>query len=741
MIFTAQKLISMCEIAIRSGFANCDRLRSINAGNGHMVGRARLTAGDQVIVPPRQERVERGPTGTLHTFQLDQEFLPRIEFIREDGHGYGRNNPPMDAAEQQKRGGNFRPEMDPVINELNLTNYVANRGGTNAVTNNFPRDDAAGFAFVQVGSDDPDHFKVQVIAPRIPAARTEVEVTLIALKPHYFKKTVNGKDFVEHAPRFYTRPADAPAGGIPRRVTVKCRRIGKTDFFRSPYLRLVPTDSDRTARPNQFLLVSDYFDEPGAPNHEKFYIEILHQKVEAEALLAACKRTGPEHCGVYKIVDVNPGQALHIAIHGVNDGSSTLAEMREAVFRWTRRVYAPAQCRPVLDLAELRPAPTNILSIANLDAATAGRHASGKTKPDAKGKRADSQMTFTVDGNAVTVPLRAGNSPLLTSIAITNAINSVPALAGFTVATHAAQRENFTPVRNQRSTPTDIIIMRPPPAGGGPPQPANVRGATSNDAPIGKIGGQTLESISSLVDGSNNFPAGFPVGNGSLQQRALRSTYFTPDCINVYLMGANAITAKGISGTFDGWSPWGSFTPGGKIKANITAVGPSVFMRCASAASGGSSSIRRPLVLPHEIGHPLFHVVHTKPPTPLKDAPPAAATGARSVEIMDPAGLDNVDAVDMCRHIADRPIKVGYDLLELLPNTTVLDGTTAPARSTPVDRLHQVGSRFNIIRGDTVVPFDGAAPTLPNNPPQHVPRRPPTSPGVIPPAPDQPDIV
>ncbi len=716
MIFTAPKLMSMCEVAIGHGFTNCDRLRSL--ANRHMTGRARLLRGDQVFIPPRQERVERGQTEQLHTFQLDLEFLPRIDFIREDGHGYGRNNPPMPAAEQTLRGGNFRPENDPVINELNVSNYVCNRGGNDTVVNNFPLDNPAGFAFHQVGSDDPDHFKVQVNAPRIPDSVTSVQVNLFALKPHYFRQADPnnpGQFFVEHAPTFFTRPDN-----LNRRMTVECRRIGRTTFFRSAYLRLVTSEVDSANRRTQFLLVSDYFDEPGAPDHERFYIEILHQKVEAEALLRACQRTGRERCGVYKVANINAGETLHIAVHAINDGSTNINEIRAAVYHWTRRVYAQMQIRPVLELVEFRPATTNILAIANANAATAGRHASGRR---ANGQ--PSQMTFTVDGNNVTVPLPRGNSPLLTSQAIINAINAVPALAGFSASAFPAARGNFTPIPNRRSTPVDVIVMRAVPAGGGPRQPADVRNAASNDAAVaGGLGGQTLESISSLVDAQNRFPA-TGGSNGSMQQRALRFTYFTPNCINIYLFNATVIRVIEDGGTADGISPVGNFL------GHVGAVGPAVYMRATAAPAAApvgpfNSSVRRLLVLAHEIGHPLFHSGHIRPPTPLKDAPPPAGftlTPARAVEIMDPS-VDDVDAHDMNRRIADRPIRVRYELFEFFPQVHILDGVTAPARTTPVARFHRVGNFYGIVRANGKVPFDPAASGLPTSPPQPARRRP-----------------
>lgn len=706
MIYKAQKIESMCEVAIRRGFANCERLRTL--ANIHMEGRARLLRGDEIYIPPRQERIENGPTETLHTFELEQEFIPRVEFIRELGHGYGHGNPPMPPAEENERGGNFRPELDPVIDTLNISNYVCDRGGNDTVVGNFPRDDDAGFNFHQVGTADPDHFKIQVHAPRIPDSTTEVEVTLYALRPHYYRKKdpSDPKKFtVEHARNYYTRPRNDA-----RKLTVRCKRIGKTKYLRSAYLRLVSSEADKANRPTQFLLVTDYWNEPDAPDHVKFYTEILHQKVEAEAMLRACQRTGKERCGVYKVADINQGQTLHIAVHAVNDGSSTIDEIRETTYRWTRRVFSQLHCRPVLDLVQFRPAPTNILSIANANNATAGRHASGRR---ANGQ--PSEMSFTVDGHNVTVPLRRGMSPFDTAFAIMGAIATTPELDGYATDLHVANRENFRPRANRRSVPFDVTVMRPKLQFlGGPREPAEVRNAASNDAPAGNIGGQTLQSISSLFDASNNFPVSTN-RNGTLQERALRRTYSVGSCINVYLMGANAIVS-GTDGPFDGWSPWGNF------QGHVTGVGPAVFMRCQAAGPGVdpmSSSIRRPLVLAHEIGHPLFHAGHVRPPTPLKDAPPAPAAGlARTVEIMDPEVLDDVDAHDMCKHVADGPIRARYELIEFWPTVPILDGTTPPANTTAVARFNRVGGFYNIIKPSGKVPWDPAAADLPETPPQ-----------------------
>jgi len=554
MIYRASKIESMCEVAIRRGFLNCDRLRT--AANRHMAGRARLIRGDEIYIPPREERIENGQTEQLHSFELDQEFFPRIQFIFEQGHGYGVGNPPMTPAEQNARGGNFRPELDRVLTELNISNYVANRGGNDRVVNDFPLDNDAGYAFLPAGSADPDHFKVQVHAPRISDSVTSVQVKLYALKPHYYKRPDPdrpGKFLVHHAHYYYKRPQNAD-----RTLEVECRRIGQTKYFRSAYLRLVTSEADKAARQTQFLLVTDYWNEPGAANHEKFYIEILHQKVEAEALLGACQRSGRERCGVYEFADIHRGEALHIAVHAVDDGSTNIDEIRETTYRWTRRVFAQLHCRPVLDVAEFRPAPTNILSIANQDAATAGRHASGR---NAAGQQ--SQMTFTVDGHNVVIPLRRAAtpaermSPFDTALAIMGEIATHPQLDGYTSDLHTASRENFTEIANRRSDPMDVTVMRPAPADGGPRSPAEVRAAASDDAPHGGAGRQTLQSISSLLVGND-----FPVSgnqNGTMQQRALRFTYNTRNCINVYLMGANAIVASGVAGTFDGWSPWGRF--------------------------------------------------------------------------------------------------------------------------------------------------------------------------------------
>jgi translation initiation factor IF-1 len=708
MIHTASRMESLCEVAFRYGFSNCNRLRG--HANSHMTNRVRLNAGDQVFVPTREERLENGATEARHRFQMDRNRAPRIEFIRELGRGYGEGVSPLSQEERDARGGDFLPERDPVIRALNVSNYVCDRGGDNATAGDFPAPDAYGFD--RLGSDDPDHFKVQIQAPNIPQSVTEVKATLYALKPHYFKQRINNKDFVEHAGRYYKRLPQAN-----RKLEVTCKRIGKTKYFRSPYLRVVTSEEDRNQRIRQSLMILDLFNE-GANASERHHTQILHHRVEAEALLAACAKTDPHpRCGVYNIARLVTGDTLHIALHGIDDGSHTVDDLREAAYRWTRRVLAQMQIRPVLEVAELRPAPTNILSIANASATTAGRHASGR---NASGGR--SQFRFTVDAVNVTVPLNRDDSPTLTAVRVALAITSTAGLEDYEATVHAAPRANFT-ANATRSVPVDVIVMKPAPADGSPREPADVRGARSTDVRHNNRGPQTVQSINSHLNATIDFVVSANE-NGTMAQRAMLRSYHTPNCINAYIVGSNRIILSPPDGnSYDGWSPFGNF---GGFQ---TAVGPSAFIR--GVPGGGVGGITRPLILIHEIGHPLFHAGHVRvPPTPLKDAPPAPAAGtARTIEFMDPQVLDDVDAHDMCKHCADTPIRTAYELVEHWPTVPVLDGS-APANTTPVQRFQTVARFYNALRVNGRVPLHGdSAAGLPATAPQ-VPRRRP--PGITP---------
>jgi hypothetical protein len=320
-------------------------------------------------------------------------------------------------------------------------------------------------------------------------------------------------------------------------------------------------------------------------------------------------------------------------------------------------------------------------------------------------------MSFTVDGHNVTVPLRRNMRPFDTAMAIMAAIAAVPALARYQVSMHSASRDGFTP-NSTRSLPVDLTIMKPAPAGGGPSDPAVVRNAVSTDRPSGGLGGQTLESLSSLLNAANELPVA-DGSEGTLQQRALARSYGTPNCINIFPVGSTLLRTVPSGGAAEGIGPHGSF------HGHVNHTGTSVFV-------DSPTGVTRALVFAHEAGHVLLHTFHLRAPTtPLKDAPPAASAGrARTIEMMDPQVLDDVDAHDMCRNISDAPIGPQYELAEFWPTIPVLDGTTAPARTTPVRRLHRVAGFYGIMRGVARVPLDPDCTDIPDRAPQHARRRP-----------------
>lgn len=217
-----------------------------------------------------------------------------------------------------------------------------------------------------------------MIAPRLPASVTEVQVNLFALKPHYFKRRIGTQDFVEHASNFYRRPTNTA-----RRMTVTCRRMGQhRRFYARPTCGWSPRPASALQRQGQCLLVSDYWDEPGAAQHKRVHRNPASDDRSRDSTAHAVRRTNQrERCGVYKVIGINQGQSLHVAVHALTDGTTTREELRESVFRWMRRIYAPAHARPVIENLEIRPVPRNILSIANQAAATAGSTHQAATAP------------------------------------------------------------------------------------------------------------------------------------------------------------------------------------------------------------------------------------------------------------------------------------------------------------------------------------------------------------------------
>lgn len=573
----------LCEVAIDHGYSDCGELR---VANPDLVEVELLEPGQKVIVPEKTQKQEPGQTEQLHRFVKQTNRLPRIEFIREEGKGYGVDVPSTTGPTSSARAefeaatgtADPKPEWDPKIQELALSNYVCDRGGDGTVVGNFPAEDFYGHD--EAGSEDPEHFKAQVFDPE--AEGDEIKLTLFGMKPHYHEAQEQGQRLAVRATKL-SRPTNPD-----RTLDITCKRIEGTDYFRSPYLRMVTTETSKARRPGQLLFVSDYWDESDAV-YEKRYTEILHQRVETEYKLSFCP---VKKCMRLKDIGMDRGLSLHLAFHVLHGTVVSKDQIREQIYKWTRRALAPAHIRPVIELIQDVPEPKNMLIVANQIVAARGRHASGKAT-----NGNPSVMTFTVDGTTLIHNLKAGDSPEATASKIQSLIAAAPALAGYSTKKFRNRLIKESAVANQISDPHDVLVFQPPDADGHRAA-AVVTAATSTDTIIDGKGGQTLNRVTNFILG--DFPVGFgpSTGGASAPQRILRWNYFITGCMNGYVLGRN-LRSQSTGKPLDGFAPLGPF------KGFIPTVGPCLYLSRTGAAD-------RPFVPVHEMGHPLLHAIHTR---------------------------------------------------------------------------------------------------------------------------------
>lgn len=696
---TARGGETLCFLAVEFGYADCRPLRSANP---HLQNRETLEAGDRVTVPEVTRRMESGQTETLHRFRRPLTDQPQIQFVFEEGRGYGQNLPEGAAGATGARRN--RPDLDRRLPALSLTNYVVDRTGDGFVADTFPRADF--FGFHAEASRDPDHFKVQVHAPRLPAGQRQVRVTLFAMRPVYFKGQRGGRDVVLQHPTRFVKPTSAD-----RRLDVLCERIGNTAFFRSPYLRLVGTPGGRAPRQQQALFVGDYFQE-ATQRGRKFYTEILNSQVLARGRLRMCPLA---RCAVRATARIVNGPSAHLAFHLLTDALGPVApdgsapsipsvsqdQIRERVYEWTRRVFAPAHVRPVIEHMQEVPVPNNVLIIANINDATRGMRASGRGPA---GRR--SIMRFMVESSTLTLQLQNNHRPEDTADAIIDLITRrTPALAGFRAEKFVLARHDVSAGDTARAAPCDVAVWRPDGS------PAFVLADGSNDRPHNGLGPQSLHTIPGIFfanpDPSRGdiFPANTSFVLATPSQRTLRWNYFVPNCLNIYVFNARII-ADASGNEFNGWTPLGNF------RGDATDVGPCVYLSKPGADQR--------LALAHEMCHALMHVFHAHSPNK-QPAPPPPAAGAPPpigrTELMGEGLLDETDDHQMSRHISDAPIGAFYDIPEEPRGFSLLNGEIPLAPdglpATPVLRLFRVGSFYRILRTNADVPLDPSVTDLP----------------------------
>lgn len=413
----AQDGDTLCGLAIRHGFLNCDPLRAEGA-NSALTSRA-LVAGDRVTIPDIRKKKAPGATGGSHSFKLERRPEPSLRFV------HGTKSRPF--------------AQDPTLTKLNISNYRTDRAGTTA--------QAAfsnAFGFQQDAHDDPDTFKLELISPDGGTPKIKLE----ALQPSYRANgTVSG-----HAP--FT---GANAAG--RSLTLDTQAAGTTGFrYRTRYLRLVTDTLDQAAAATQALLVSDIADGNGGANDQ---MEILDQNVRASYELPKCN--AGSKCTLVAELPVGENKRrirmsvtiLRTTPGGPAIGGTTTQMVRRRIFKWFRRAYAQTNMAPKLigNINTVDPPSADMIAISDPN----GTPASGV---DATGS--PSTLTFRLDrpplpffGNilpahTITVNLVAGRTPAQVCADI---VAALPGGFAGTVYTNAQATNRATPS-------ADVIITR-----------------------------------------------------------------------------------------------------------------------------------------------------------------------------------------------------------------------------------------------------------------------------------------
>jgi hypothetical protein len=563
-LVTAEDGDCLCIIAISSGFINCQPLRDEPA-NSSLLNRD-LVAGDIVTVPDIDPGNDGGGTDQRHVF------------VR-------RNAPPVSI--RMVHGSPNLPYLqDADVPVLHISNHQTTRGGT---------EDGgllpSGFGFNQLGHDDPDTFKVEVVDPQ---AASPVMVRLEALKRTLLPNGTFGHDLF-------------PAGERGRRSLdpLECEIVSSGVAFRSRYLRLVTDDTDKTALPNQTLLVTDMTDEGDST------VEILEQAVRATYTLQKCPVALCKVSATRPVGDTagprKPRTALRMAVHILTTapgaaGAVTIPQADRRITRWVRRTYAQAGIAPrLVQSTRIVDPQNNLVAIGEPHGVTA---------------RGDGQMGFriTSPGNPTLVigpiPTVARAKPADMAAALA-ALVTAPYVANVTV-----NPAGFNDPVGNRSA--DIVVTVP-------------GGLVTIDQEISTDARQVLTvgrpNTTSLAGFSDDFLI------GSSEQRALLKTYDTgEDRVDVFVVQdfAPAAAARGQA-----------MMHGVSIDRNRPAIAPvrfSVFVNAASMNSTDDDFVN----LSHEMGHVLEDLIH--------------ATGTRSDhQLMMGRGTTFLVSEPASKRIKERP--------------------------------------------------------------------------------------
>ncbi|MEX2220140.1 MAG: hypothetical protein WD749_15430 [Phycisphaerales bacterium] len=311
----ATKGQTLCQIAMLHGFLDCQVLRDAADNKGKdFLNRETLIEGEEVAVPEVEIKEIDAAIDKKHTFKVKTVPPPFLRFT------HGSKTKP------------YREDDDQTI--AGISNFPTDKAAKN-VKSKFPTTTK----FDQLGHDDPDAFKIEMVDPTGPA---KAEVLLQALKP----KIKSGKpetDAASGAVLFEDFPGAEKAK---RQKKIKVEQVASKVAYRSAYLRLVVDARDEAARPAQTLLVAEMTDGKGG---DADAVEILDQRVRATFELPKCP--GGKKCTMVSELEVGPPPAdrkrVKLALHILKDPVSgnaltTDEQLRRTLLMYMRQVYAQA---------------------------------------------------------------------------------------------------------------------------------------------------------------------------------------------------------------------------------------------------------------------------------------------------------------------------------------------------------------------------------------------------------------
>jgi hypothetical protein len=589
IFITAQDGDTLCTLAIAAGFKDCLPLRAVNPD---LVNRP-LVPGDVVTIPAIDPGDNNRPTDAKHVFQRTARQVG-IRFV----HG--------------SRDRTLKDDLE--LTELNVSNYVTDKGGKADGDANFPDESVTNFN--KVGNQDPDTFKVEVLDTRPTGNPLQVDIQ--PLRPVYSPADPSGETVTDHV--------EFPGGEKGRRglFSIDAVRQGASSSkrFRTCYLRLVTDDADNNSvfgavapqafnpatnnngRIFQTIIASDMTDE-GDPQ-----VQILDQLVQATYTLADCPAT--PKCSVVKTATIGTDrQRLRIAVHILRrtpQGTpvATIAEADRRVNRWLRRIFAQASISPKFAQATREVDPVaNLIAVSdpgtNGTANSGGLPASGFSISGAA-----SQQQFRISANGVTPQLIGPITPVdpatLSSFTAVQTANALAAL----VASPFTATVTQNPIRfNDTLGSVDILIKE-----------SSGKAVTIDQLPspaqADVFQTLTLGSVNPLPvslqgwDG-NNFLI------GSIQQRVILKNYDTGDNrVDIFILDKHVSGDRG-----EAMMNGDEVNPASPA---ISGIKFSVFMiRDAIRDTGNKDN--DPLVLAHEITHVTAEILHTD-----QHGDPASAT-------------------------------------------------------------------------------------------------------------------